>query len=228
MSAINTVFDVETIGLPEDEIRALIGPFRPEKVALGNAKKADTVERIIEDARMVHGNDIVANAALDPRYGRVAIAGRLFVSDGHEAAAQLDSPSESLLLKSLWRGMESEWCANPESHTVGFNVFWDLRFCVRRSWVHGIKVPESIYNPRNGRYPFRREIIDLQSVLAMGEYGKGFESLDDALRSFGLPPKTGHGRDFPALWARDKKAGLEYNLNDLRCEHALAQRLGVL
>lgn len=218
------IFDIETIGQPEAEIRAKLPPFDPLKVPLGNATKPETIERIREQSRATYGDDIVANAGLDPRYGKVAISGiRTDSFQAQFSIATVDDEAE--VLRETWRALtleRSDWI-------IGFNVkSFDLRFCVVRSWILGIPVSRSVFDPTNFRCPFHKRVIDLQEVLAAGDYGKRFSSLDDALRMLLLPPKFGKGSDFPALWARDKQAALAYNRRDLECEEALAKRLGVI
>lgn len=225
---LQAVIDVESVPLPEDQIRALAPVFDPDKVKLGNRSKPDVIAAFLKQAEEDHEKDIMERAALDPRYGRVAVAGLLLAKgDVTEILPITAEGDERRLLEALWARLTRFWGVDDGQFVIGYNVKWDIRFCVRRSWVHGVQVPRQVFNPFN-RFPFGPAIIDLQEVLAMGDYGKAHESLDDALRSFGLPPKTGKGKDFPALWEKDRAAALAYNAADVRSEHALAKRIGVI
>ncbi len=212
--------DIETIARPESEIRASLPPFDPSKVSVpGNYKKQETIDAYIADAKASYGNDIIARAALSPRHGRIAIIGTL----------------NDTLLQSEEHGLNTVWLILSDAITrrnariIGFNIKgFDLPFMVRRSLALGIAVPPSIWRPRE-RYAWGENVVDLLDVWKglVGYRSEESCSLASVLSELGLPQKTGSGADFGKLWETDKVAALAYNAQDLECERALAERLGV-
>jgi len=219
------IFDIETIALPEAEIRASLPPFNPDKVTLGNASKPETVERIIETARETYGDDIVKRGALDPRYGRVAIAGMLTACVGEDdgKCSQHYQDDECALLECVW----NELCATT-ADIIGFNIkLFDLPFLVKRSWIHSIPVPYSVFNPGRAKYPWDDRVKDLLEVVRCGDYGAKTGGLDAVLKMFDIEGKTHNGSEFGDLWARDREEALAYNFADLQKEQELARRVGL-
>lgn len=216
----NIILDCETIALPESEIRAKLPPFDQTSVSVpGNYKKKETIELFIADALANYGNDIVEHAALSPVYGRLAIIGTMegdeFDQQGEEAFAVLwDYMSDKITLSG--------------AKVIGWGIKrFDLPFCIRRSLALGIPIPPSVWQPR--RYGFSDAIIDLEEIwkALCGLAPAQCVSLASVLSELGLPPKSGSGADFGALWVTDKQAALAYNWQDLVCEAALAERIGV-
>lgn len=214
------ILDIETLALPEADIRASIPPFDPDKVPLGNASKPDTISAIIEKARLCHGDDIVAKAALYPEYGQVAISGLMF---GAVDAKQYTQIPETTILHQTWQRLTES--LEHSNIIAGWNIKgFDLPFLVKRSWILGVKVPTLIFNPWKPRYPWAESIVDLMEVYTCGVYAK-FTSQNAACRALGIEVNEGSGADFGELWNRDKKAALEYNACDLRQASQLAERL---
>jgi len=52
--------------------------------------------------------------------------------------------------------------------------------------------------------------------------------VDDVARVFGLPPKLGHGGDFPLLWRADCQAAVAYNRRDVEIEIEIARICGCI
>lgn len=253
----HTILDIETISIPEDEIRASLPDFNPDRVKLGVAKKPETIEKIIEEARASYGNDIIEKAALDPRFGQVAIVGLIDHKGNIIQECNYDGESEICCLNNAWGALDQaqvdwnhkgkNWTPEPkpiyietlaeirEFHTpstipiLGFNIKgFDLPFLVARSLILGVQVPASIWNPRH-RYPFSDRICDMMEVMSFGNKSKQYSSLDDALRMFGIPVNPhGDGSKFGEIWATDKAKALKYNAHDLTSEQALAGKLGLV
>lgn len=216
------ILDIESVARPEAEIRQLVPAFNPDKVPLGNATKPDTVAAIIEKARLTHGDDIVAKAALYPEYGQVAIAG--FKCGANEPTIALgdNGIKERELLIDAWNEIEGF----AEHVITGFNIKgFDLPFMVKRSWILGVKVPRRIYNPLKPKYPWHENIVDLLDVYRCGEWQGKTGGLNQVCRVLGIEPNPGDGKDFGKLWATDKKAALLYNAGDLRVSALVAERL---
>ena len=219
-----TILYIETLAQPESVIRAKLPPFDPAKVKLGVLKDPDKIRAKLAEAEAEHGNDEVANAALHATTGTLAIVGfrhgekvtQYHIGDMTEAAIIEASFAE--ILRALDKGIV----------IAGYFVKgFDLPFIVGRAWALGIKVPSRVFNAIKPRYPWSESIVCLQEVWLAGS-GAQFgtrASLATVLRELGLPPKSGTGADFGALWASDPNAALQYNADDLDREMQLAERL---
>ena len=217
-----SILDIETLAQPEYVIRAKIPAFRPEKVALGNAKKPETVAEIIETARLNHGNDIVAKAALYPEYGQVAIAGFYDGSTVHQFC--LEGMDEREIISEALAEVVS--AIQGSQGVLGWNVLsFDMMFLVKRAWILGVKVPSIIFNPLRPRYPWCDKIIDLMEVYKAGVYRDSFTVLDNACKALGIEGKSGTGKQFAELWETDVQSALSYNADDLRKTMLVAERL---
>jgi hypothetical protein len=220
-----TILDIETIALPEADIRAKLPPFRPEKVALGNLKDPDKIAAKIEEARRTHGDTEVDRGALNATTGTLAIVGFM---DGNGVVTQyhVGEMSERNVLNCAFCDMLAVLDAGGVISGYGIK-FFDIIFIVQRAWLLGVKVPARIFNGFKPRYPFSESVVCLQEVWLAGS-GAPFGTrvaLRDVLAELGLPPKSGSGAQFGEIWAADKDAGLAYNAQDLTCEMALANRL---
>lgn len=219
------ILDIETLAMPEADIRAKLPPFNAVKVALGNLKDPDKIAAKIAEAEASYGNDEVRAGALHATTGTLAIVG--FMDASSEIVTQYSDPmtEEQIIesafahiLRALDRGMV----------VSGFFVKgFDLPFIVHRAWLLNIKVPTRIFNAFKPRYPWSESIVCLQEVWLAGsgaQFGTRV-SLATVLRELGIPAKSGTGADFGALWASDQKAALQYNRDDLAVEMRLAERL---
>jgi len=219
-----SIFDIETIALPEDQIRSIIPSFNPDKVALGNRSKPETVAAHIEECRANHGNDIVEKAALSPIYGQIAIAGFYDATSGETRQFSLADNTEKLVIAEAL----SEIVSAVNTHVVaGWNVkAFDMAFLVKRAWILEVEVPRAVFDSCNPRYPWSRGIVDMMEVFQCGNYKDSFTSANQAARILGLDPVTmSDGSKFGELWATDNQKALSYNADDLRLEREIADRI---
>ena len=110
----------------------------------------------------------------------------------------------------------------------GHNVKgFDLPMLVNRARVHGLKIPTTVLSFWKGRPTWHESVFD---TLEMLSFGRSFEGngVDDVARVFGLPPKLGHGGDFPLLWRADREAALAYNRRDVEIEIEIARICGCI
>ena len=143
-----------------------------------------------------------------------------------EAIGQAEE-SEAEILFEFWELYRQR----SDARLVGFNcVGFDIPFLVRRSWFHGIAVPESLFE-RGGRYLSPR-IVDLMLLWGIGnrEYVK-LNTLAIFL-GIGGKPEGVSGADFGALWtsgnAESRGIAMDYLRNDLDMTWKLAERMGVI
>lgn len=203
-----TYFDIETCGLPQSELMASM----PEFKAAGNLKDPVKIAESINAKKLAYLDE----AALSAITGRLLVIG--VVVDGKFLA--LEDEDESNLLGTFW---DLATNARGTARMVGFNThLFDLPFMVRRSWKHGVKIPEGI---RPGRY-WTDDQIDLRNVWQLGDK-QAEGSLDAIAKHFGVGAKNGNGKDFATLWKADKATALKYLENDLQLLVSVAKRMGV-
>jgi len=200
-------FDIETGGLPETELVALLPPFDAAEVKTGNIKDPEKVAAKIAEAEAAHRREFFDRSALDPLTGRVLAVGLFDQGNGFRCLG--DGLTEAELLARFWAECADE--TGVFHRLIGFNVFqFDLPFLVRRSWKWGVRLPSGL---RNGRY-WHSCILDLRDWWQLGDrQAKG--SLDSLARHFGVGKKTGDGKDFAALWSSDRAAAIAYLRNDV-------------
>ena len=243
MSAI--VFDIETGALPWEEVEkfyeppAGLAPWNDDMVRYGVTKdvtkKKEKYDQVRADyetklARQAADNEAhrlewLSRGALSPLTGRVLAVG--LRSERGTAILGGDGEEEWKVLTDFWLSYMSARAASRRM--VGFNIFgFDLPFLIRRSWFHGVAVPESLLE--KGRY-WSPVFCDLMQVWGCGNYGERV-SLDTAARYFGVGQKPDGvtGADFGRLWAgppEDRQKALAYLTNDLDMTWQIAERLGV-
>jgi hypothetical protein len=210
-------FDIETAPLPESELLAMLPPFNPDDVKLGNLKDADKIAAKLAEAEASHKADFIDRAALDALTGRVLAIG---LSSGTPTILDGEG-DESQLLADFWDTVQDAIAEGAK--LIGFNCnTFDLPFLYKRSWKHGIRPAVGL---RRGRY-WSDTVIDLREEWQLGDrMAKG--SLDAVAKHLGLGGKTGNGKDFAKLWESDRAAAEKYLLNDIALTEAVAKRMGV-
>jgi DNA polymerase elongation subunit (family B) len=123
-------FDIETATLPEAELF----PMMPEFAPPGNYKDPEKIKANLEEQK----TRWMADGALSAVTGRVVCIGLL----ADNTYMCLHEEDEGALLRRWWR-MYSEMLEGIAGHCV---KTFDLPFLIRRSWKHGIKRPDSLFN----------------------------------------------------------------------------------
>lgn len=217
-------FDIETLALPAEQLRPLLPPFNPEDVKLGNTKDPEKVAAIIEKARSQHEASFFEKAALNAATARVAIIG---TDAGCEALEAEDDNAERLLLRNWWSSFHKVVLGSTD-RLVGYYVKqFDVPFLIRRSWILGVQVPRVVWGWK--QKGFTDSIVDLDEVWGCFRYGQreSIGGLNGLCRMLGVKGKNGDGKDFAALWAKDRKLAMDYCREDIRCVVDCAKRLGV-
>jgi hypothetical protein len=224
------VFDPSTVayGNTKDEAK------RAVKLAECQAKHAAAVasyDRDVEVARANHFDSFVEKAALDPTTGQVLAIGYLSLKpDGQRTVVADDaqddnngSPEHELIM-AFWRQYTK--CHKAGRKMVGLNILgFDLPFLVRRSWMLGIDVPQTV---RNGRY-FDPIFVDIRDVWLCGQrWGECESSLNAISRALGVGEKNGNGAHFAELLKTDREAAMSYLRCDLELTVECATRMGVI
>ncbi len=208
------VFDIETI--PQDETKLLA--LAPEFTAAANLKDPDKIAASIAKKKA----DYIADAALNWKTAEVVLIGagdeteiRSFTATSEK---QLVSDFLDLLGDALGDGVV----------VGGHNIkAFDLPMLVNRARVHGLKIPRNVLSFWRGRLQWHENVFDTLEILS---FGKAFDGngVDDVARVFGLPPKLGHGGDFPLLWRADRDGAIAYNRRDVEIEIEIARICGCI
>ncbi len=206
------VFDIETV--PQEPTKLLA--MAPEFTAAANLKDPEKIAASIAKKKA----DYLADAALNWKTAEVVLIGagdeteiQSFTADSEK---QLIGNFLDLLGDSLGEGVV----------VGGHNVkAFDLPLLVNRARVHGLKIPRNVLSFWRGRPQWHDNIFDTLEILS---FGKAFDGngVDDVVRVFGLPPKLGHGGDFPLLWRADRDGAIAYNRRDVEIEIEIARVCG--
>ena len=206
------VFDIETI--PQEEARLLA--LAPEFTAAANLKDPEKIAASIAKKKA----DYLADAALNWKTAEVVLIG---AGEDDEIQSFTASTEKELIGDFL----ELIGSALGDGVVIGGHNIkaFDLPMLVNRARVHGLKVPRNVLSFWRGRPQWHDNIFDTLEILS---FGKSFEGngVDDVARVFGLPPKLGHGGDFPLLWRADMAAAIAYNRRDVEVEIGIARACG--
>jgi DNA polymerase elongation subunit (family B) len=208
------VFDIETV--PQDEARLLA--LAPEFTAAANLKDPDKIAASIAKKRA----DYLTDAALNWKTAEVVLIGAADDTGVQSFTAHTE--------KELVGNFLSVLAAVLGDGVVvgGHNVkAFDLPMLVNRARVHGLKIPRNVLSFWRGRPQWHDNIFDTLEILS---FGKSFDGngVDDVARVFGLPPKLGHGGDFPMLWRADRDGAIAYNRRDVEIEIEIARACGCI
>ena len=208
------VFDIETV--PQDEAKLLA--LAPEFTAAANLKDPEKIAASIAKKR----TDYLADAALNWKTAEVVLIGA-----GDDAGIQSFTAGTEKELVGDFLTLLGDALADGVA-AGGHNVkSFDLPMLVNRARVHGLKIPTTILSFWKGRPQWAENIFDTLELLS---FGKSFDGngVDDVARVFGLPPKLGHGGDFPLLWRADRDGAIAYNRRDVEIEIEIARICGVI
>lgn len=208
------VFDIETI--PQDEAKLLA--LAPEFTASANLKDPEKIAASIAKKRA----DYLADAALNWKTAEVVLIG---AGDDTEIRALTADTEKELIgdFLSVLGAALGDGVAVGGHNVKGF----DLPMLVNRARVHGLKIPANILTFWKGRTQWADNIFDTLEILS---FGKSFDGngVDDVARVFGLPPKLGHGGEFPTLWRADRNGAIAYNRRDVEIEIEIARICGCI
>jgi hypothetical protein len=189
------LLDIETGPLPTDQLARV----KPEFKAPSNYKREDAIKDHIEEQERAW----IERAALDAPTAQVLIIG---VLDGDRF--ETFQGAEDVILTRFWPWLDQT--LNRGDIVSGFCIFhFDLPMLIRRSFVHGVKIPSTIRQ----RY-WHEGLVDIAERWQCGNRSDTI-SLDRLSKALGVGAKNGDGADFAALYATDKEKALAYLKNDL-------------
>lgn len=251
------IFDIETGPLPESELAALLPPFDPAEVKVGNIKDPEKIAAKVAEAEANHRRDFFEKAALDPLTGRVVAIGMMsWTPHPGPLREEMDSPPQpSPALRAPSPVPTGEGQAERESErkfvVIGHDdeartlrEFWDVcRGEMGR--VHPLvgfniglfDLPFLIRRSWRHRVPvpfgYRRgrcwseQVVDLRDTWQLGDR-QARGSLDAIAKHLGVGGKNGDGREFARLWQTDRAAAVAYLRNDVELTAKVAEVLGVV
>lgn len=203
------IVDIETASKPENELSGLVPKFE----APSNWKDPEKINAAIEQKK----KEWLEDGALHANTGIVLVVG-ILESDSRNIT--ILEGEESSIIKGFW-----DFFSETTDMIVGHNIKgFDVPFILRRSWLLGIQTPVDIVR---GRY-INDRFIDTMERWACGT--RDTISLDNLSKAFGLPGKSGSGKDFAGqymLGGDFKKKALDYLRNDLLMTHAVAKGMGM-
>lgn len=224
------IFDIETGPLPEEQLRQLyVEPTYEEFAASCDSRwKPETVKGKYEELLKTGWQKFVDVAALDPTTGQVLAIGYYSFKPSGGIAIKPDLArdhqyGENELIAAFWQQYMK--CHKSGRRMAGVSIFgFDLPFLVRRSWILGIDIPQTV---RNGRY-FDHIFTDLCDVWLCGQrFGETPANLNAIARALGVGQKNGNGADFARLLAEQPEEAIAYLRQDLELTAACAVRMGV-
>lgn len=219
------IIDIESLAKPAEVILANLPPWDEDEARTRlpkNYKVPATIGSWLEEDRSNHGKDILDRAALMPEYANVAVVG-VYNEVGVGQASLKDHAEEVLVGAAL---EHIEMAARKGRFVLGWNILgFDLPFLIRRAWILGVKVGTMIYNPLS-RYPVSENIVDMMDRFKCGNRKAPHTSLNNALKSMGLPEKP-DGKEFAKMWAESQTKALAYNREEILGQADLYRRMGV-
>ena len=250
------VFDLETGPLSDEQLREVYTPldeskieglvtgdFDPASVRVGNLKDQAKIKEKVDQARAAHESALanaagiiaaakaqhwqtfIADAALSPLTGRILVISYHATEKGRSLVEEKPEPE---LLTGFWKAYQR--CRRDGRKMVGHNISgFDIPFIVRRSWLHDIPVPTTVFE--RGKWLDSSTLVDTLSLWKCGTNdGAGLDLLG---RAFGIGGKTEgvNGADFSRLYfgtPEEKAKAIEYATRDVIVTAGVATRMGVI
>ncbi len=175
-----TVFiDIETIPSQSEE---LLEHFRGGVKAPGNIKKAESIEKWLDENRDNAAKEAIAKTSFDPAFGHICTISWAIDNDDPMTAHAVSVDQERDILSSLFDSINPFHRITFVGHNVGA---FDLRFILCRSVVLGVRVPACI--PRDPK-PWDKTVFDTMQAWSGA---KGSISMDKLATALGLQGKDG-------------------------------------
>lgn len=196
------------------------GPDTPER--LEAVKPIFDAGGVLKDPEKIKAklaekeSDWLQRAALDATTGQILAIG---IQD--DSGFHVWEGTESGLMTRFWEWLDQQLASGV--FVIGFCSFrFDLPMCIRRSLLHGVRVPISV---RRGRY-WNENLLDIAEIWSCGNRDQTI-SLDTLSKYLGVGAKNGKGEDFAKLWETDKAAAFAYLENDLKLTKAVWDKIQV-
>jgi DNA polymerase elongation subunit (family B) len=205
--------DLETQALPQDQLQKFMP--KDDEWPLGNARKPDTVARIIEEKKA----EWIDQAALSAITGQIiAVA----VGVGENLPPICHVGEELHLINLALAHLET---ITP-CYTWNGSVF-DLPFLCQRAAVYGIPAFNRLTTMFRGRRYWNENLIDGKQVWSMYSSDHRGTSLAKVALALGVGEKNGNGKAFSELLKTDRDRAIEYAKNDVVLLRKIVQAMGI-
>lgn len=201
------VFNIETAGLPKDEILHLMPEFSApsnykdaEKIQAYKAKKQE--EWLLDAAGSALSGKVLAIALQEPC---------------KDVAFFADGADETQILQNFWDFYRN----HCDCRFVGFGCNgFDIPFLVRRSWLNRVVVP----NIFRGRF-LNGNFVDLLQVWGCGTSERA--TLANLAKFFGVKYEVIQ-TPFEALWSISRQTALDAMRRDILAIRRIGEIIGVV
>jgi predicted PolB exonuclease-like 3'-5' exonuclease len=203
----HTVFlDIETIPSQSADLRA---EFRANITPPGNIKRAESIEKWLEENADAATDEALAKTSFDPAFGHICTISWAVDDEEPDTAHATTVDQEADILRAFFNSLQSFHRYTFVGHNVGA---FDLRFILCRSVVLGVKVPSVL--PRDSK-PWDKTIFDTMQAWA-GQRDR--VSMDKLCKALGIPGKEGFDGSMVAeAWANGEHAKIaDYCADDVR------------
>jgi hypothetical protein len=201
--------DIETAPRPIEEIYKL----KPDFKAPANFKDPFKIAENLKEQEETW----LRKAALSPITGCIVVLG---VKPFGAEPIILEGEERDILLG--WWEIFNEGRTFAEFFGHGLKGF-DMPFVIKRSWLHGIKVPMDILFPGDGRFLNSRRFHCTMQAFQCGDMKADWVGLDAVSKFFGLEGKTEDlGPLFADVYKTDRARALSYFTRDLEQTEAVA------
>lgn len=208
-------FDLETEGLPLDQIAKLI----PEFEAGGNIKDPEKIKAAIESKR----TEWLDKTALKAITGKIVAFASAADERAPEFYAQAD---EKTLIEILVTELRQMIQLNATAYAWNGHGF-DLPFLCQRAAVHDIPAFKFLTTKFRGRYYWHENLVDAKAVWSNNSLDHSGSSLNSVSIALGIGEKTGNGKDFAALLKSDPVKAKEYALMDVELLRKVVLKMGI-
>jgi hypothetical protein len=225
-------FDIETEPRPDDELIAILPPFDPTEVALGNLKDPDKIAAKVAEAEASYFPAFRDKAALSAATGRVVAIGCLIHDTNPNGALPvvhlLDCAQDEKAGVATFGRMLRE-VMDSRGVVVGFNSkAFDLPFLARRAWMLQVLFPTRLLIP-DFKWWAKNQVFDLREMWLLGD-NREKSSLNHVAQCLGLGQKTGdHGKHFGKMWRStvpsERQSAEEYLRQDVRLLQPMWERM---
>lgn len=202
--------DIETAPRPIEEIYKL----KPDFKAPSNFKDPFKIAENLKEQE----ENWLKKAALDPITGRIVVLG---VKPFGGEPVIFEGEERDILF--AWWDYFGQGREFAEFFGHGLKGF-DIPFIIKRSWMHGIKVPMDVLFPGEGRFLNARRFHDTMQAFQCGDMKADWVGLDAVAKFLGFEGKTENiGAQFAEIYAADRPRALAYFVRDLEQTEAVAK-----
>jgi predicted PolB exonuclease-like 3'-5' exonuclease len=208
-------FDIETEGLPFEQIERLM----PEFEAAANIKDEVKIKAAIE-AKKADWLDKVALKAITGKIVAVTIA------KDDNVPEMWANFGEKTLIEEILKELKSVISLNAQAYAWNGSGF-DLPFICQRAAVYNIPAFADLTVNMRGRFYWQESLIDPKLVWSNYSPDHTGTSLKSVALALGVGEKTGEGKDFAKLLKEKPDEAKTYALNDVNLLRTIVRRMGI-